>query len=65
MAVRLHILARNTETSGSWTDTRTYNLGLASIADSTIGGPFNDAYKRHIYSTVARAVNPSGRRETP
>lgn len=60
MSVRLNILARNTEPSGGWTDARTYNLGLAGVS-----GPFNDAYKRHVYSTVARAVNPSGRRETP
>jgi type IV pilus assembly protein PilW len=60
MSIRLHILARNTEASGGWTDTRTYNLGLAGPS-----GPFNDGFKRHIYSSVARAVNPSGRRELP
>lgn len=68
MAVRVHILARNNETSGDWIDTRTYNLGLASIADpapSSTSGPFNDRYKRHAYSAVARVVNVSGRRETP
>jgi type IV pilus assembly protein PilW len=60
MSIRLHILARNTEASGGWTDARTYNLGLAGS-----NGPFNDGFKRHIYSSVARAVNPSGRRELP
>ena len=60
VSVRIHVLARNNETSGGWTDTRTYNLGLAGTA-----GPFNDNYKRHAYSAVARVVNVSGRRETP
>ncbi|MEK6592717.1 MAG: PilW family protein [Pseudomonadota bacterium] len=60
MTVRINILARNNEPSGDWSDTRTYNLGLAGTA-----GPFNDRYKRHIYSAVARVVNAAGRRETP
>lgn len=65
VTVTVHLLARNTETSGGWNDTRTYDLGLASLADPTVGGPFNDPYKRHSYSSVARVVNAAGRRETP
>lgn len=60
VTVRIHILARNIDTSSGWTDTKTYALGLAGAA-----GPFNDRYKRHAYSAVARAVNVSGRRELP
>lgn len=61
MAVRIHVLARNTEASGGWTDTRTYDLGLATPA----AGPFNDHIKRHVYSSVARLYNSSGQREVP
>ncbi len=61
MAVRVNLLARNTETTGGWTDDRTYHLGLGA---PTVG-PFNDSYKRHAYSTVARLNNPSGLRELP
>ena len=61
MAVRIHVLARNTENSGGWTDQRTYDMGLAVPA----AGPFNDQVKRHVYSTVARLYNGSGQRETP
>jgi type IV pilus assembly protein PilW len=28
-------------------------------------GPFNDSFKRHVFSTTVRLVNPAGRRETP
>lgn len=60
MAVRIHVLARTTEASAGWTDTRTYALGLVTSA-----GPFNDHYKRHVYSTVVRLNNPSSLREMP
>ncbi|MBT2335453.1 PilW family protein [Variovorax paradoxus] len=61
MAIRIHVLARNTEASGAWTDARTYDLGLATPT----AGPFNDHIKRHVYSTVARLYNSSGQREVP
>lgn len=62
MAVRVSVLARNTEKTGGWTDNgRTYNLGLARPT----AGPFTDGYKRHVYNAVARIVNVSGLRELP
>lgn len=61
MAVRIHVLARNTESSPGWTDSRTYDMGLAVPT----AGPFSDSIKRHVYSTVARLYNTSGQRETP
>ncbi|TAN13180.1 MAG: prepilin-type N-terminal cleavage/methylation domain-containing protein [Burkholderiaceae bacterium] len=60
MTVRVNLLARNTEPSGGWKDDRTYDLGLAGTV-----GPFNDAYKRHAYSGVARVINVSALRELP
>ncbi len=62
VAVKIHVLARNLETSLGYTDTKTYTLG------STTLGPFTGEqakYKRHVFSTTVRLVNPSGRREIP
>lgn len=59
-AVRLNVLARNTEATGGYSDSKTYNLGLTGSV-----GPFNDAYKRHAYTGLVRVVNTSGRREKP
>ena len=57
MAVRVYLLARNTEpTGGAYTDVKTYELGPVSFNP---GG----AYRRHAYSEAVRLVNPSGRRE--
>jgi type IV pilus assembly protein PilW len=58
VSLRLHVLARNTEASADWTDTRTYDMGLAGTA-----GPFNDRVKRHVYSAVVRVSNIAGMRE--
>lgn len=59
-AVRVNLLSRNLDNTASWTDTRTYDLG-----HSTADGPYNDHYKRHVYSTVARIWNAGGLRENP
>jgi type IV pilus assembly protein PilW len=59
VTVRVILLARNNDASGGWADTRTYDMGLAKGSV----GPFNDAYKRHVYSAVARLYNVSGQRE--
>lgn len=57
MTVRLHVLARNTEPTRDYLDTKQY--ALAQNAPVT----FNDAYKRHVYQTTVRLNNPAGRRE--
>lgn len=58
MALRVHLLARNNERSAGYTDTKTYNLGLAGNTTAT-----NDAFKRHVFSQLIRVVNPSSRRD--
>lgn len=60
VSVRINLLARNTEPTPGWKDSRTYDLGTGSIPAAK-----NDAYKRHLYSTVARVVNPSSVLEQP
>jgi type IV pilus assembly protein PilW len=64
VAIRLHVLARNVDQTGGYTDTKTYQLGLN--ADGT---PYNltpgGAYKRHAYTEVVRVNNVSQRKERP
>lgn len=60
VAVRVHVLARSSEATQGYTDTKTYAMGSAGTM-----GPFNDGFKRHVFTTTVRLVNPSGRRETP
>lgn len=58
VAIRVNVLARNTEPTIGYTDVKRYDLGLAGLTTAA-----NDTYKRHAYSILVRAVNPSGRRE--
>lgn len=59
VAVKVYVLARAKELSPGYTDTKVYTLGSTSL------GPFNDGFKRHVFSTTVRLTNVSGRRETP
>ncbi|MBI5658209.1 MAG: PilW family protein [Nitrosomonadales bacterium] len=60
MAVRVSLLARNNEPTAGYTDSKTYNFTLDGAASAVAPG---GAFKRHMYSQLVRAVNPSGRRE--
>ena len=55
--VKLHLLARAESPSPGYTDSKRYQLGAEIL------GPFNDGYKRHVFSTTIRLNNISGRRE--
>lgn len=59
VAVRIHVLARSLEATQGYTDSKIYQLG------GTTMGPFNDNFKRHVFSTTVRLANPAGRRDTP
>jgi len=58
-AARIYVLARANEATPGYTDTKTYSLGTQTL------GPFNDGFKRHVFSTTVRFVNITSRRETP
>ena len=58
-AARVYVLARTTEATPGYTDTKTYTLGTQTL------GPFDDGFKRHVFSTTVRFVNITSRRETP
>lgn len=57
VSVRVHLLARNIEPTGGFTDSKTYALGAGTQASSP------DAFKRHVYNEVVRINNVAGRRE--
>ena len=57
-AVSIRFLVRSTETFRGWTDIRTYDLGRAAAS-----GPFNDAYKRQVFSVAIPLPNVGGPRE--
>lgn len=62
VAVRVHVLARNTEATPGYKDIMTYTLGLdADGAAHTIAAA-NDGYKRHVFQTQVTLPNPAGRR---
>ncbi len=60
VSVRTNFIAMSTQLTASYVDTKTYNLGLAGTV-----GPFNDAYKKHLFVGTARLNDVSGRREIP
>lgn len=59
VAVKLYVLARADSVTTGYTDSKTYALGTLAM------GPFNDSYKRHVFSTTVRIHNVAGRRLTP
>lgn len=63
MAIRINLLARNTECTTGYTDTKTYDLGSgAASAPTPAVTCTNGDYKRHVFTELVRAINPSGRR---
>jgi len=70
VTARVDLLVRNPEPSASFTDTKTYALGVdpttptnpaLSVAASTLDAN----YRRHVYSAEIRLVNMSSRKEIP
>ena len=59
VAVKIYVLARAETVTAGYSDTKTYTLGNTTL------GPFNNGFKRHVFSTTVRINNVSNRRETP
>jgi type IV pilus assembly protein PilW len=60
VAAKIFLLARNTETTPGYINDRIYSL-KSGVPDPG-GTPFNDNYKRHVYSSTTMATNIAGRR---
>jgi type IV pilus assembly protein PilW len=56
--IRVHLLARNTQTTAGYSDSRTYQVG----PDVSMAAPA-DGYKRTLLTTTVRLNNVAGRRE--
>lgn len=80
MAIRINLLARNTDRTTGYTDNKTYcltgvgpfganGIPTACASGSTVPNVYitapRDNYKRHLYSQLVRAINPIGRRANP
>ena len=59
VAIKLHVLVRADTATPGYVDNKTYNLGATTL------GPFNDNFKRHVFTQTIRLTNVSSRRETP
>lgn len=60
VSVRIKFIAVSTQFTAGYVDTKTYDLGLAGTV-----GPFNDAFKKHLFAGTARLNDIGGRREIP
>ena len=70
VALRVHLLARSTESSAGFVDPKIYSMGFNSSAALQTVTPSTDAYgnnvrsyKRRLFSQLIRVVNPSSRRD--
>lgn len=61
VTVKINLLSRNLTPTQGYSDTKTYTLGLTAGGAANVVGPFNNAFKRHAYSTVAVVYNTAGR----
>ena len=57
VSVRIHLLARSTDSDASFTDSKTYVLGSVSVT------PTDTHYRRNVYTQSVRVVHSSSRRE--
>lgn len=64
VTVRIHLLARNLETSPGFTDAKTYQLGN-DIDGNPVEVTPGLAFRRHVYSSLVRVANVAGRRDKP
>jgi type IV pilus assembly protein PilW len=77
VAVRIYVLVRAERTTAGHTDSKIYKLGSADTACANAAaadssntcaptlGPFNDGYRRQLFTQTVRLANVAGRRETP
>ncbi len=68
IAAKVYLLARNTEPTADFTDSKTYQLGSAAATDNItvpLATGANAKYKRHVYTAAVQVVNLAGRREIP
>lgn len=65
VTAKLHLLSRALEESPGYVNTKVYELGVNAALAPVRVGPFNDGYRRQVYSAALRVMNVSGRRDAP
>jgi len=70
VTARVDMLVRNPEPSASFTDTKTYALGVDPTVNTNPAvtippSSLDSTYRRHVYSAEIRLVNLSSRKEIP
>lgn len=65
VTAKLHVLSRSLEISPGYLNSKVYDLGFDAAGAPLRAGPFNDGFRRHVYSAAVRIMNASGRRDTP
>jgi type IV pilus assembly protein PilW len=73
VSAKVWLIARNTEPSPGYSDTKTYPVATSSAVlgagtvqgTGLVYGPYNDQFKRHSYFSGLRLTNLSARRENP
>ena len=65
VAVKLYVLVRSETPTPGYSDVKSYCLASSCAVASDRMGPFNDRFKRHLFTQTIRLVNVSTRRETP
>lgn len=59
MSVKTWLLLRDLEPTAGYTNDKSYVLGTKTVA------ALNDAYRRNVFASTIRVVNPAGAREVP
>ena len=62
VTVKLNLLARNTEATTGYTDTKTFILGNDASGNPNTVAAANDRFKRHAFQAMVNLPNPSGRK---
>ena len=63
VSVRIYILARASDKTDGYVDSKTYTLG--TVSGGTFIAAANDPYNRHVFSAEVRPMDLAGRREIP
>ena len=63
--VKIYVLVRAERPTPGYTDTKQYCLAGSCSVSTDYMGPFNDGYKRHLFTQTVRLTNVATRRETP
>lgn len=62
VSAKVHVLARNIEQSGGYTDSKSYVLGANADGTPNLVAAANDHYKRHAFDATVVLSNPAGRK---